>query len=348
MGERQVTTNRRFNGAAAMGVATKAAGTALAGAATSVRGKASPTGSKVRVVYVAGSGHTGSTLLAMLLDSHPAIVSVGEIAVKPKIRRRGDDGRQHCSCGATIADCGFWQRLFRRVREDGFDLGPGRWTNDYRSEQRWLRRLFAHDSAYRPVRRFQQWAADHLPVHAATLRQTDRVNVSFMRAALEVAGAQVFCDTTKQSMRMRRLLRIPELDVKVITLVRDVRGYVASAKRRGHSVRHAASTWLADQELIGEMTRSMPDDRRFLLKYEDLCGDLIPTLQRLYAFCGVEDFNPGTVVTSKNHHVLGNSMRLRGSIHVRLDETWRAALTQQEQDDILAISGRLNRSFGYV
>ena len=87
-------------------------------------------GGKLRVVYVAGSGHTGSTLVAMLLDAHPRIVSVGEVAVKPKIRRRGDDGRQICSCGATLAECPFWQQLFQRVNDDGLDFGPGRWTND--------------------------------------------------------------------------------------------------------------------------------------------------------------------------------------------------------------------------
>ena len=303
---------------------------------------------RLRVVYVAGSGHTGSTLLAMLLDAHPRIVSVGEVAVKPKIRRRGGDGDQKCSCGATIAGCPFWQRLFQRVREDGFEVGPGRWTNDYRSEQRWLRRLFAHDSAYRQIRQFQHWAGDHLPLHATKLRHTDRVNVSFMRAAMEIAGAQVFCDTTKQTMRVRRLLAIPALDMKVITLVRDVRGYAASAKRRGHSVRHAANTWLSDQQLIEEITRTLPEDRRFLLKYEELCANVIPTLRRLYSFCGVEDFNPGDVVVSSNHHVLGNSMRLGGHIRVRLDESWRTALTQQEQDEILAIGGHMNRAFGYV
>ena len=45
----------------------------------------------IRVVYVAGSGHTGSTLLALLMDSHPEIACVGETSVKPKIRRRGDE-----------------------------------------------------------------------------------------------------------------------------------------------------------------------------------------------------------------------------------------------------------------
>jgi hypothetical protein len=303
---------------------------------------------KLSVVYVAGSGHTGSTLLAMLLDAHPAIVSVGEIAVKPKIRRRGDDGDQQCSCGATIRECEFWQRVFRRVHQDGFDLGPGRWSTDYRSEHRWFGRFYAHDSGYRVLRQIQRWAAAHLPPQSARMRRTDRVNVSFMRAAMEIAGAHVFCDTTKQTMRLWRLLAIPELDMRVVSLVRDVRGYGASAKRRGHSVRQAALTWRRDQEIIAELAERLPEHRRLLLKYEELCANLGPTLQRLYSFCGVEKIEPTAVVVSKEHHVLGNRIRLQPSIRVRLDDSWRTMLTQQDEHDIMAIAGDLNDRFGYI
>ena len=169
-----------------------------------------------------------------------------------------------------------------------------------------------------------------------------------MRAATEIAGADVFCDTTKQTMRVRRLLLLPELDVKVVTLVRDVRAYVASAKRRGHSISQAANTWLHDQQIVAEIVASLPDHRRFLLRYEDLCADLRPTLSKLYRFAGVDDFNPGDVVVSANHHVLGNSMRLQGSVRVRLDESWRTQLTPDEQQQILGVAGSMNRAFGYV
>ncbi len=97
------------------------------------------------VVYIAGCGHSGSTLLALLLDSHPDIACVGETAVKPKIRRRGDAAAAECSCGQTLANCPFWTRVFAEARDLDQDLGPDRWTNDYRFEhpvaQRLLNRL---------------------------------------------------------------------------------------------------------------------------------------------------------------------------------------------------------------
>ena len=303
---------------------------------------------RLRVVYVAGSGHTGSTLVALLLNAHPQIVSVGETAVKPKIRRKGHAAQQTCSCGATVATCSFWQRIFRSVQAQGYDLGPAHWTNDYRSEHPMVHRVLTRESANPAVRALQRWSERYLPLHAGRMRRADAVNIAFIRAALETKRADVFCDTTKHTLRLSRLLTLPELDVKVITLVRDVRGYAASAKRRGYAVEDAATTWRKDQEVIASITSALPADRTLLLKYEDLCADPETTLQHLYRFCGVQAVSPVTTTNSADHHVLGNSMRLQGRVQVRLDESWRTKLDQHEQRQIIGIAGAMNRTMGYA
>jgi hypothetical protein len=303
-------------------------------------------GATFPVVYVAGSGHTGSTLLAMLVDAHPQIVSVGETSIKPKIRRRGHGAVQKCSCGELIAHCRFWQRVFGRVRELGFELNESRWSNDYRLEHPFLRRLLTGHSHYRPLRAFQDWAADHLPVYKQHMRNIGRVNVAFIRALLEVANADVFVDTSKRTSRLARLLTLPELDVRVVGLVRDVRGYAASAKRRGYPPLDAARTWVHDQSLISVVTRALPADRVMVLRYEDLCTDVEGALLRFYTFAGVERVPPTTSIETGQHHVIGNSMRFT-TTSVRLDESWRQRLTAAEQHQILEIAGNMNRTFGY-
>jgi hypothetical protein len=180
------------------------------------------------------------------------------------------------------------------------------------------------------------------------MRRADAVNVAFIRAALETAQADVFCDTTKHTLRLSRLLAIPALDVKVISLVRDVRGYAASAKRRGYAIEDAATTWRKDQEVIASITSDLPADHKLLLKYEELCANPETTLQHLYRFCGVQAVPPVMTVDSADHHVLGNSMRLQGRVRVRLDESWRTKLDQHEQRQIISIAGAMNRSMGYA
>ena len=298
------------------------------------------------VVYLAGSGHTGSTLLALFLDAHPEIASVGETAFKRKLQGK-ENANVACTCGASYFDCPFWKEIFRGVTDAGYELSPLVWSNDFRY-QGWLaHRLLSRYSARPLLRVVQQAAAALFPAHNARVERTRQVNVEMVRTVLQVTGARVFFDTSKRAMRLYHLLQAPELDLKVVKLVRDVRGYACSAKRRGGAVQDAALTWRRDQESFDRITRRMRSDRVMLLRYEDVCRDPRTWLKRLYAFCGVEPIDPPEFVIPREHHVLGNNMRRSDSIRIRLDESWRATLSVEEQTRAVMIAGPLHARNGY-
>lgn len=303
---------------------------------------------RLSVVYLAGSGHTGSTLLALFLDAHPQIVSVGETAFKRKLQGEHSD-KLACTCGATYFECPFWQQVFRGVTEAGFELSPQQWSNDFRYRNALAHRLLSRYSANPALRVVQRAAAAVLPSHRARVHHVRRVNVAFVRTVLQVAQADVFFDTSKRAMRLHHLLQTPELDVRVVKLVRDVRGYAASAKRRGgESLEDAARTWRHDQVTFEEITRQLPPNRVMLLRYEDACSDPRTWLRRVYEFCGVESMDPPETVTTREHHVLGNSMRKRDTIRIRLDESWKGQLTPEEQSSALRIAGPIHARLGYT
>jgi hypothetical protein len=301
----------------------------------------------LRVGYLAGSGHTGSTLTALLMDTHPRIVSVGETAFTTRRQRRGDAG-QICSCGRSYLTCPFWQQVFEAVNRDGFDLSPFNWSNDYRYRNRWLHRMLTSYSSIGAVRRLQDLAANALPVHRARMQAVNRVNVSFIHASLQAKRADVFFDSSKRTMRLRHLLAVPELNVRVLKLVRDVRGYVASAKRRGEPVDDAARSWLNDRIVIDEISRLLPADRVMLLRYEDMCRGPRSTLRRVHEFLGVAPIDPPRVITPRDHHVLGNRIRLQERLEIRMNDTWRTVLSPAETSVILRIAGDMNQRLGYA
>ena len=84
------------------------------------------------------------------------------------------------------------------------------------------------------------------------------------------------------------------------------------------------------------------------MRYEDLCEAPQATLRRLWDFCGVEAIEPSTTVRAREHHVLGNSMRMSDTITVRLDDSWRSRLGPEEERRVLAVAGPLNDHFGYA
>jgi len=301
---------------------------------------------RLPVVYLAGSGHTGSTLLALFLDAHPDIASVGETAFKRKLQ--GTAGAKlTCTCGESYSSCTFWAEVFRGVTAAGYELSPLEWSNDFRYKGWLAHRLFSRYSARPALRAVQKTATALFPAHNARVERVQKVNLEFVRTVLRLTGARVFFDTSKRAMRLHHLLQVPEFDVKVVKLVRDVRGYAWSAKRRGGAVPDAALTWRRDQENFDEITRVMPPDRVMLLRYEDVCRDPRTWLKETYAFCGVDPIDPPDYVIPKEHHVLGNSMRRSDMIRIRLDESWRTSLSADEQDRALAIAGPLHAKNGY-
>ena len=72
-------------------------------------------GEKARVLYIACSSFSGSTLLSFLLNSHPKIVTLGHTTGW----HFDDDETFLCSCGEPIQSCAFYQSMSRAFRDFG-------------------------------------------------------------------------------------------------------------------------------------------------------------------------------------------------------------------------------------
>ena len=75
----------------------------------------------MRLIYIAGTSHSGSTLLDLMLNAHPANLRVRRAAeAQPPAHGRGMRAREPiapCSCGApTLSECPFWSEVDKRTR----------------------------------------------------------------------------------------------------------------------------------------------------------------------------------------------------------------------------------------
>lgn len=62
---------------------------------------------RFQYVFVLGVSHCGSTLLGMMLNNHPAIRCVGEMAITDQAIAKS----RPCSCGQPVEACAFWRPL---------------------------------------------------------------------------------------------------------------------------------------------------------------------------------------------------------------------------------------------
>jgi hypothetical protein len=78
------------------------------------------------IVFIIGEGHSGSTLLARMLDMHPEVVCGGEML---RLETALVEGAGTCSCGAAVRACPVWQHWLSVLPESVQQDYRG-WTPD--------------------------------------------------------------------------------------------------------------------------------------------------------------------------------------------------------------------------
>jgi hypothetical protein len=325
-------------------------------------------GTITKLAYILAASHSGSTLLAMLLGSHPEICTVGEL----KFTSLGSIEQYRCSCREYIRNCSFWSGIADDMAQRGIPFCLQNACSDIRAlESRYAKFLLA------PLHRssFLEWMRDMALSFSADWKQhlpkTQALNSILARCISERTAKRIIVDSSKVGLRLKYLLRNPDLDVKVIRLIRDGRAVAltytdperfADAEEPGLrgggmgknreserlSMRQAAREWRRSNEEGEVIVRRLERSRWIEVRYEEICARTDETLRRLYQFLQVDPDQPRRDFRGLEHHVIGNGMRLDSTSNVILDERWRSVLNHEELRSFDSEAGKLNRKYGYT
>jgi hypothetical protein len=175
----------------------------------------------IKLAYILSASHSGSTLLAMLLNSHPGVCSVGEL----KATSLGDVARYRCSCGELIRECRFWVRVSAAMAKRGLPFNITDAGTHYAGDgSPYVRRLLKPLHRGSVLEAVRDTALGLSPAWRRHLPRLQRTNAALVESLLEVTGKEVVVDSSKIGLRLKFLLRNPDLDVRVIRLIRDGRG----------------------------------------------------------------------------------------------------------------------------
>ena len=287
------------------------------------------------VVFIAGSGRSGSTLVERMLGEIPGFVNVGELI---DLFRRVHAGDELCGCGERFSQCAFW-------REVG-DRAFGGWTPEVVREIADLQSQVA-----------RQRHIPHLlsPVQRATFREArDRYQVSYRmlyQAIARTVGARVIVDASKWPAQALALSRSP-IDLRVIHVVRDLRGVAWSMNKRDLVRPHATGArevmfhqgfagaggrWVVAQSEVDAVRLSGTPTS--LLRYEELVTGARSTISHSLDELDLavpdeelEHLGPHEANLGASHGLSGNPSRFTAGVTpLRLDEEWRAKMPRASQ-----------------
>jgi sulfotransferase family protein len=302
--------------------------------------------------YVVGTARSGSTLLSRLLHAHPELGTTGEMNGP---NRAKDRASYPCSCGSEIAVCGFFVQLLGSMRERGLQADLDHWPGVFTLEDDWYRnrhpilnRLSLQGLRSDVLENARDRLLSGWARRKHAIARASRATVAYAEIGLELLGKRrVWVDATKEPIRLSHLVRVPELDLYAIHLVRDPRGYVNSMRKTGQPEwSKSASEWTWNARNAQRAMRRLPESRRMVLRYESLVDDPVASINAIAKFLGVRghdsyDFQAG------GHHLIGNRMRLHDMRELRRDERWKADLSADALREIARIVGPEARAYGY-
>lgn len=309
-----------------------------------------------RYVFICSAGHSGSTLLDLLIGSHSQIASLGEISQLSKNIALNT----LCSCGAALKSCEVWTDVLRRV---GAKIGVDIVADPYALHMGYPLASTVVDKAHQTRRyRIQRQLVLGLqylhlrygvsiiePLLRPVTRGIDN-NVCVFEAVRSVLNAEAVVDSSKSYLKAVALYRRHPSRVRILLLTRDGRGVLWSNLKKGISreraLRHWNSTYTRAALLL---RRHVPEEHRLQVRYEDLTMDTGGALQVICRFLGLP-FEEGMLdFRRKKHHIVnGNRMRLSSSSAIKIDVEWKTRLPLEDLQFFEERAGTLNRALGYV
>lgn len=294
-----------------------------------------------------GAGHIGSTVIEVVLGTHPHLESVGEVWKLPFAWAAQSE--RTCACGASVHACNFWQDVRKRWKEllgeDGVSRYVGLRSHFEGSPLGWVRLLSGGGASGSP------------------LAEYTRLTEAFYEAIRRVRGKMGVVESSLSPKRAYALSRCPSLDLHVIHLVRDGRGVIWSLKnpaKRGvvknfkpAPAWRTTRYWLAANLQSAWVFGRLRPEKRLRLRYEDFARDPVATLERIGPWLG-EDLS-GLLTPegatkqagAGRHTVGGNRVRMQKQVQVRADLGWVEHLPGRDRLLFWTAAGWLARRYGY-
>ncbi len=299
----------------------------------------------LKVIFIAGYGRSGTTLLDIALGQQSGVFAAGEITALPRHVWRE---REFCACRNQVDACDFWRPVIdawhHHQSPDTLDAHGRR-----AARLEWLfdpRRLFASIVAGKETRAYREGTSVLLHEIAAA------------------SGASVIVDSSKLPGRASSLMSIKGIEVFVVHMVRDGRGVAWSMMKpyrrsveagiqkelKPKPLWYTAARWFA-VNLGTELVRArLPRKRSMRVRYEDFVADPEGTVRSILALVGQEYVSPdhGPEVMRPQHQIAGSRHRMQDEITINKDIGWTSQMPRWMQNVFTVLTAPLLVRYGYL
>jgi hypothetical protein len=261
-----------------------------------------------------GAGRSGTTILATVLGGVKEITTLGEM------HQFLDHllNKNPCSCGEQLNDCHFWSPIVANLQKK------------YTKED--LIKINNHNIK----------VENHNHI-IKSLISSDKKYVTFQQELIalikEQKPSEYYLDSAKYISRALQLSKIKGLNVKIVYLVRDVRGVINSFGKKVQTTKSPLSTivYYSVINFFGQWVYWILGKKKVLkLRYEDFVETPRNTLNQIQNFAACDMFEAINKLESNEpfnmpHIIGGNRMTEKSSVKLKSDLQWKKNISRPKQ-----------------
>jgi hypothetical protein len=304
----------------------------------------------IKVLYIGGYSRSGSTLLSLLLDQVKDFVAVGELW---DIWQRSFIENQLSGTGQPFRNCEFWTAVVREAY-GGFASVDAHALQQLRMAVQGKQHIPLLIAPALRTRKFQQDLADY----ADALRK-------LYGAIQKVSGCHVIVDSSKVPTYAFLLREVPQIDLRIVHLVRDSRAAAYSWQRKKVRPEIHWQTQYMDRYSIGRsalewdimnglfyFTEGDPKAYR-RIRYEDMVLAPQQTLIEIARYLdepadSVPSFSDQIFQSSRNYTLSGNPDRFKqGAVKIKPDTEWQQKMARPTKLAVTALTWPLLWRYQY-
>ena len=300
-----------------------------------------------KVLFIAGAGRSGSTLLDMLLGQINGFYSTGELRF---VWGRGFAQNQLCGCGKPFRECEFWTEVVKEAFGGFEDIDYARIEELREPVERLVTKGLSISGKSELLAPYQEYF--------------DALG-DLYQAIHKISGCEFIIDSSKNTAHGFILANIPQIDLFTVHLIRDSRAVAYSWRREKvrpeiyweqkfmgqRKFLTSATRWNSLQKLAEKLRQS--SKQYALLKYEGLVTNPQKSLRGLFNELGIEqpslDFIDGVRANLKTSHMVsGNPVRFTNNeIKIEPDIEWQHAMANRHKWLVTFITLPLLLKYGY-
>ena len=301
-------------------------------------------GEPTKVLYIVGLGRSGSTILANSLGQIDGFFSAGEICY---IWRQNFIENRLCGCGRPFDECPVWKEVVAKAFPDGVDAREMMSLQYASARTRHIPLMLTEKGTKTIEERLGEWRNNTGRLYEAVQSVTDN---------------RVIVDSSKEPAYGYALSTVPDIDFRVLHLVRDPRAAAYSwlKKKRQpdsedrefmHRINPTKSaalwdTWNVSAEALWR------NGKYLRLFYEDFVADPRTSFTRILDLLDENAELPlaseDEVMLGISHTVSGNPNRFdTGSVALKPDQAWKKDMNPRDRNLVTGLTFPLLYRYGY-